>query len=87
MGLRLNYDSKVVKLFHMPDGSFTLQTSTGRVSYIATAPFLHSHMNLLDAIPIGKGISSWLKCSEPNHLSAKSYRVSFRYRDLRLFRI
>ena len=31
MGLQLNYNSKIVKLFAMEDGTFKLQTAAGRV--------------------------------------------------------
>ena len=31
MGLELNYNSRVVRMYAMEDGTFTLQTSAGRV--------------------------------------------------------
>ena len=32
MGLEVNYNSRIVQLYTMADGTFTLQTSAGRVS-------------------------------------------------------
>lgn len=39
MGLELDYNSRIVRLYTMPDGSFTLQTSAGRVNLPHSSPW------------------------------------------------